>query len=247
MLEKVDGVILKTQDYGETHKIITIYSRKLGKISTLARGAKKTKSRMAAVTQPFIYGNFFVYLNKGLSTIQQGEIEYSFRAIREDIFKTAYTAYITELTDKIVDPQITDPFLFEELYQTMSWIEEHEDVEIPIMMYELKMFVKGGFGPMVNGCANCNNKEFPYAFSIAEGGLLCKRCRYLDEKAIPLPDSVSKLLHLFTAVELKRIGTISVKSENRQLIRKILDAYYEQYGGYFLKSKRFLRQLDLLK
>ncbi|MYL60323.1 DNA repair protein RecO, partial [Virgibacillus halodenitrificans] len=52
MLEKVDGVILKTQDYGETHKIITIYSRKLGKISTLARGAKKTKSRMAAVTQP---------------------------------------------------------------------------------------------------------------------------------------------------------------------------------------------------
>src|SRR5690625_6512796 len=73
MLEKIEGMIIKTQDYSETHKIVTIYSGKVGKFSALARGAKKPKSKMAAVTQPFIYGAFLIYLNKGLSTIQQGE------------------------------------------------------------------------------------------------------------------------------------------------------------------------------
>ncbi|GAB3050894.1 DNA repair protein RecO [Virgibacillus ainsalahensis] len=248
MLEKIDGIIIKTTDYSETHKIVTIVSKKLGKIACIARGAKKPKSRMAAVTQPFIYGEFFIYLNSGgLSTIQQGEMIYSFRKIREDIMKTAYTAYITELTDKLVDSQSPDLYLFDQLYQTMRWIEENEDIEVPLMMYELKLFNKGGFAPTVDKCTNCGNQETPFAFSIREGGLLCNRCRHLDHEAISIPDSVAKLLHVFASLELERVGSISVRPENRKLLRQILDAYYEQYGGYYLKSKKFLNQIDLLK
>ncbi|WP_373892839.1 DNA repair protein RecO [Virgibacillus natechei] len=247
MLEKMDGIIIKTQDYGETNKIVTIFSKKLGKFSAIARGAKKPKSRMAAVTQPFIYGTFFVYVNSGLSTIQQGEVVYSFRPIREDIIKTAYTAYIAELTDKLTDFQTPDIYIYDQLYQTMNWIAENEDVDIPVMMYELKLFTKGGFAPTVDRCVNCGNRETISAFSIAEGGLLCNRCRHLDHEAISIPSSVAKLLYVFQRIELERVGSISVKAENRNLIRKILDAYYDQYGGYFLKSRKVLNQLDLLR
>ncbi|MEC5422225.1 DNA repair protein RecO [Virgibacillus sp. C22-A2] len=247
MLEKIDGIIIKTQDYGETHKIVTIFSKKLGKFTALARGAKKPKSRMAAVTQPFIYGEFFVYVNRGLSTIQQGEMIHSFRPIREDIIKTAYTAYITELTDKLVDMQSPDIFLYEELYETMSWIEKNEDAEIPVMMYEFKLYAKGGFSPTVDKCVNCGNSTQLIAFSITEGGLLCNRCRSIDQGAFNLPTSMIKLLYVFSTLQLNRIGTISVKQENKKLLRQLMDAYYDKYGGYHLKSRKFLNQLDLLK
>ncbi|MBY7143355.1 DNA repair protein RecO [Virgibacillus sp. NKC19-3] len=247
MLEKMDGIIIKTQDYGETHKIITIFSKKLGKFSAIARGAKKPKSRMAAVTQPFIYAQFFVYVNSGLSTIQQGEVIYSFRSIREDIIKTAYTAYITELTDKLTDFQTPDIYIYDQLYQTMNWISENEDVDIPIMMYELKLFKKGGFAPIVDRCVHCGNKDTIAAFSIAEGGLLCNRCRHLDQEAISIPSSVAKLLYMFSSVDLERVGSISVKTKNKHLLRRILDAYYDQYGGYFLKSRNVLNQLELFR
>lgn len=247
MLEKIDGVIIKTQDYGETHKLVTIISKKIGKFTALARGAKKPNSRMAAVTQPFIYARFFVYVNRALSTIQQGEMIHSFRPIREDIVKTAYTAFITELTDKLMDSQSPDSYLFDQLYQTMRWIEDNEDADVPIMMYELKLFSKGGFAITADQCANCGNKEAPYAFSIAEGGLLCRRCMNMDERAVALPNSIAKLLHIISNVGLERIGTISIKPENRELLRKVLDAYYDQYGGYYLKSRKFLKQLDLLR
>ncbi len=248
MLEKIDGIIIRTQDYRESHKLVTIISKKLGKFTALARGAKKPKSRMAAVTQPFIYAQFFVYVNNsGLSTIQQGEMIYSFRAIRENIIKTAYAAYAAELTDKLMDSQTPDVFLFDELYQTLIWIEEHEDADIPLMMYELKLYHKGGFAPTVDRCSNCGSKEPPFAFSIAEGGFLCKRCMYMDPQAVKLPIAAVKLLNICINIALNQVGTISVKPENKQLLRGMLDAYYDQYGGYYLKSRKFLNQLDMLR
>ncbi|MFC4022763.1 DNA repair protein RecO [Oceanobacillus longus] len=247
MLEKIDGIVIKTQDYGETHKIVTIFSKKIGKFTALARGAKKTKSRMAAVTQPFIYAQFFVYLNTGLSTLQQGEILNSFRAVREDIIKTSYAAYITELTDKLLDSKITDPYLFDQFEQTMTWIAKNEDADIPIIMYELKLFEKGGFAPTLDRCTNCSNPNAPFAFSISEGGMLCTKCRYLDEMAISLTNSLAKLLHVFSSVGLERVGSISIKPENKRLLRQVLNSYYDQYGGFYLKSRKFLDQLDKLR
>ncbi|ASN05200.1 DNA repair protein RecO [Virgibacillus necropolis] len=247
MLEKIEGIVIKTQDYGESHKIITIFSKKIGKFSALARGAKKTKSRMAAVTQPFIHGEFFIYLSKGLSTIQQGEVINSNRTIREDIIKTAFAALIVELTDKLLDSDKPEYYIYDQLIKTIAWISEHEDADIPIMMYELKLYKKGGFAPTVDRCVNCNRKEDLVGFSIAEGGLLCNRCTSIDPQIIPLPETIAKLLRIFLEVGLEQVGTITIKEPNKQLLRKMLDAYYDQYGGYFLKSKKFLRQIDQLK
>ncbi|SHF68363.1 DNA repair protein RecO [Ornithinibacillus halophilus] len=246
MLEKIQGIIIKTRDYGETHKIVTIYSNKIGKFSAIAKGAKKTKSRMAAVTQPFIFGEFLVYINSGLSSIQQGDIIDSFRTIREDIVKTAYTAYISELTEKLHEEKEPDFYIFDQFLHTMRWIEEHDEVDIPIMMYELKLFKKGGFAPTVHHCVNCRSKQLPYYFSIDEGGFLCQKCKHLDDHAMKIPDAVAKLLNIFANVGLEQVGNISVKPENQKMIRKLMDEYYEQYGGFYLKTKRFLEQMNRL-
>lgn len=244
MLEKIEGIVIKTIDYGETGKIITILSKKIGKFTALARGAKKPRSRMAAVAQPFTFGQFFVYINRGLSTVQQGEVINNFRKIKEDIVKTAYTAYITELTDKLLDDKAADSFIYEQLYATMQWISDKEDYEIPIMMYELKLFAKGGFAPIVSHCINCGSNNGPFAFSISEGGLLCNKCSYLDEIKIVLTDTQVKLLQIFQSIGLEQVGEISVKKRNRKLLRQIIDAYYDRYGGFHLKSRRFLNQLE---
>lgn len=247
MLEKINGIIIKTRDYGETNKIVTIFSKKLGVFSALARGAKKPKSRMAAVVQPFIYAQFFVYVNKGLSTIQQGEIIDSYRVIREDIIKTAYAAYIGELSDKLIEHQVQVAYLFDQFMLTLDWIRKHEDVQIPVMMYEMKLYEHGGFLPVITQCVNCHSKSAPFHFSVSEGGLLCRQCVRLDEFAIPLTNVLVRLLYTFAKTSLDQVGSISVKEENVAILRTLLDNYYDKYGGHYLKSKRFLSQLDKLK
>ncbi|HLQ74044.1 MAG TPA: DNA repair protein RecO [Bacillota bacterium] len=244
MLEKVAGVVIRTQDYQETNKIITIFSSKLGKFSALARGANKPKSRMSALSQPFIQGDYLVYVNKGLSTIQQGEVIHSFRKIREDIVKTAYASYVTELTNKLLDDKTPDVFIYEQFLQTLQWIETSDSFHIPILMYELKLYEKAGFAPVVHACVNCQQSSDHYSFSIKEGGLLCLTCVSLDEHATPLTETLAKLLYVFQNVGLERIGNISVSEENMKLYRRLFDQYYDTYGHYQLKTRRFIKQLD---
>ena len=64
MFQKCEGIVLRTTDYGETNKIITLFTREWGKIGVMAKGAKKPKSRLAAITQPLTYGYYLVQKGK---------------------------------------------------------------------------------------------------------------------------------------------------------------------------------------
>lgn len=247
MLRNIEGIVLRTQDYGETNKIVTIFSKQVGKISAISKGAKKAKSRMSAVSQVFVQGEFLLFIGKGLSTMQQGQINQSFRYIGSDIEKTAYAAYITELTDRLLEDKQPDAYIYSQLLYTLEWINEHDDIHVPVFMYELKLFAKGGFSPVLNRCVQCSTTNFPFAFSIEEGGLLCVQCRQVDRFAVTLHDRVVKLLYNFQTTSLERVDHISINADNVKFVRKLLDEYYDKYGGYALKSKRFLAQLDLLK
>ncbi len=60
MFEKCEGIVIRTIDYGETNKIVTIFTREWGKVAAMARGAKKPSSRLSSVTQIFTYGVYLV-------------------------------------------------------------------------------------------------------------------------------------------------------------------------------------------
>ncbi len=139
VLEKCEGIIIRTTNYGETNKIVTLYTREWGKIGVMARGAKKPSSRLAAVTQPFTYGYFLVQRSSGLGSLQQGEMISSMRSIREDIFLTAYASYIVDLTDKGTDDRKPNPYLFELVYQSLNLVNEGFDAEIIVNIFEMKM------------------------------------------------------------------------------------------------------------
>lgn len=99
MLIKSEGIVLRTTDYGETNKIVTPPLENMGKL-VWWQEAQKSNSRLSAISQPFLYGTFLIQSSTGLGTLQQGEMIESMRTIREDLFLTAYAAYMTELLDK---------------------------------------------------------------------------------------------------------------------------------------------------
>lgn len=247
MLQKTVGIVLRTQDYGETHKLVTIFTKEIGKITTISRGANKPRSRLSAVSQIFIEADFLLFVPKGLATLRQGDIISSYRHIREDLLRTTYAAYMIELTDKLIEEKSPEPFLYNELRQTLEWINDEEDYLVPLMMYEMKLFKKGGFAPVVDYCVNCNNNENLQSFSIQEGGALCDRCVSIDHYAMRLPPSLFRILSVFLHVELDRVGNINMKTTNIERLRTLLDQYYDRYGGYKIRSKRLLEQFRNLE
>ncbi|MCR2820428.1 DNA repair protein RecO [Lederbergia panacisoli] len=247
MVGKYEGIVIRSTDYGESNKIITIYTREAGKIAGMARGAKKTNSRLASPTQLFTYGYFMIQGNRGLGTMQQAELISSLRGIREDIFKTAYATYIVDLMDKGTGEKERNPFLFELLLQTLQYINEDHDPDIVTNIFEMKMLNVMGLYPEMNRCTICGSSEAQFGFSIKENGLICHECFDRDPHFFPLSQNAVKLLRLFYFFDIHRLGSISVKPETKKELKDAIALYYDEYSGLHLKSKRFLDQLDKLK
>ncbi len=96
----------------------------------------------------------------------------SLRSIREDIFLTAYSSYIVDLTDKATDEKKPNPFLFELLFQTLNLINEGYDLDIITNIYEMKMLDLFGLHPCLDQCTVCGSTDGEFSFSVREGGFI---------------------------------------------------------------------------
>ena len=247
MLAKCEGIVIRTTDYGETNKIITLYTKEFGKVGVMARGAKKPSSRFSAVTQLFHFGHYLFLSGRGLGQLQQGETLESFRSIREDIFLTAYASYIAELLDKGTEERKPHEALFNLFYQSLHYLDEEYDPEIIVNIFEMKMLSVFGFAPELNRCVNCGAQDGSFSFSIREGGLLCHRCEEIDPYRMKISPAVARILRVLYYMDLDRLGTISIKDATKKEIRQVLDTYYDEYLGIELKTRRFLRQMGKMK
>lgn len=247
MLYKIEGIIIRTNDYGESNKILTLYSKEMGKIAVMARGAKKPKSRLSSISQLFTHGQFLVQKGSGLGVLNQGEMISSFRQIRSDIFLTAYAAYMIELLDKLTDDGKPSVSLYSFVYATLDHLNKGIDPDVLLYIFELRMLRIAGISPEVNCCVNCNAIEGEFFFSIEEGGFLCRRCVQMDSYHIKMNPATARIIRLLYYVDIHRLGKISLKAETKKELKKIITAYFEKYSGIHLKSKKFLDHLDLLK
>ncbi|MFX3674416.1 MAG: DNA repair protein RecO [Paenisporosarcina sp.] len=244
MLNRIEGIVLKTQDYGESNKIVTLYSREVGKITAMARGAKKPASRLSAITQPFTHGSFLIQQGRGMGTMQQGEQVESYRHIREDIEATAYASFVVELIDRAVEDRTPQTAIFNLLQQALHAISEEYDPEAIALFVEWKMLPVTGIYPTLHQCVNCGATEGEFAFSFQQIGFLCHRCFSLDPYIIRLTPSHVKLIRTFYTVSIEQVGKLTLKKETKTFIKKIVRTIYEEQTGIRLKSRLFLDQLD---
>ncbi|MBM7838103.1 DNA repair protein RecO (recombination protein O) [Alkalihalobacillus xiaoxiensis] len=244
MLKKQEAIVLKTIDYGETNKIVTLFTRDQGKIAVLAKGAKKPNSQYRAVTQPFVVAQFLFYQGSGLPSLSQGETIYTFKEIQLDIVKTAYASYIVELVDKLTEEKKSYFLVYDWLVLAMHQLNNGQDPEMIARIFDLKMLGIAGAKPQLDCCASCGSQERdPVAFSVTYAGFLCNLCRIKDERAFPLTLSVAKLIRALYYLDFNKFGTITVKDATKQQLNHMLTFYYDEYVGIQLKSKRFLKQL----
>ena len=90
-------------NYGETDRILTLYTREQGRLSAIAKGCRRTTSRLAAATELFMYGKYLLATGKSLEIVTQSETRESFPRLRSDVLRIAYASYIVELVNETVE------------------------------------------------------------------------------------------------------------------------------------------------
>ncbi|OUM99440.1 MAG: DNA repair protein RecO [Paenibacillaceae bacterium ZCTH02-B3] len=243
MLIRVEGIVIRTIDYGEGHKIITLITPTHGKFGVVVRGAKKPKSRFGFLAQLFVHGDFAVYRSGRLGTLKGGELVEPFRELRERLDLAACASYAAELTDRAIPDEEAGEHLFHQLLGCLTALAQGKDPEVVLRIYEMKIFRAAGYAPVLDACAACGVSERLGWFSAAAGGALCAACRPRDPDASALGEPARKLLQLFARLDLRRVGQTDVKDETKRQLREATRRWLEAHLDLRLKTLPFL---DLL-
>ncbi len=246
MLYRVEGIVIRSMDYGENNKIVTLLCDSGGKAGVLVRGAKKVKSRYGSLSQPFTHGEFQFIRGKGLGTLQHGEMIQSHHALRGQLDLSAFASYIAELTDRTLQEDESSAFLFQQLKACFAAMQEGKDPAIVSHLYEMRILELAGYSPELEECVQCGNRVGPFVLSGAAGGILCSRCRHRDPGALSLGETAHKLLRLFQRMDIRRLGNITVSPETKAELKASMRSLMDHQLGLQLKSRGFLDQLDKL-
>ncbi len=244
MLYRVEGLVIRSNDYGEGNKIITLLTPTHGKQGVVVRGAKKPKSRHGSLAQLFTYGDYSYYKAGTLGSLNSGEIIESFRELREGLEGPAYAAYAAELTDRAINDDEAAAYLFHQLKACQMALAEGKDPQIVLRLYEMKVAGSAGYAPVLDECVNCGGQEGPFRFSAAAGGALCSLCRHRDPTALELEETVWKLLRVFSALDMRRLGNITVKDSSKRQLQLALRRWLDTHLNLNLKSRNFLDQWE---
>lgn len=194
-LYRDEGIVLRTQKLGEADRIITILTRGNGRVRAVARGVRKTSSRLGARLEPFNHVDVQFYEGKSLDNVTQVEtIDPLGGKLATDYAKwTAGTAMLEtaeRLTPEEREPTIQQYALLVSGLRSMA-ASEHEPTLI-LDAYLLRSLAVSGLSPSFDECARCGEPGPHRAFNIQAGGMMCPACRP-PGSAAPNPLTVALL------------------------------------------------------
>ena len=227
MLLKTEGFVLKSKKYGENDTLLTLFTRKLGKVNAIAKGAQKPKSSLIAGVQPFCYSEFVLYRGKSLYTVSQCEAKEIFYKLREDVKKLAYASYLVELVESVTNEGQTNNRLFNLLGRTLYLLTQ-EDIEINTLIrgFEINFLNFCGYKPEFYHCVNCGKKEaYQRKFSPQEGGLLCQDCFNIDPYAMKISQTTIKLAKYLQSKDITEIQKLKISNFLNEELKKLLKQY----------------------
>jgi DNA repair protein RecO (recombination protein O) len=176
---RVEAVVLRHSDYGEADRLLTLYTRQLGKTRAVAKGARKIASRKAGHIEPFTYAKLQLAKGRDMPIVTQADTIDSYQPLREDLILTSHASYVLELLDRFTyEDQTESPAVFRLLTDTLSRLAAQADPWLVIRYYEMRLLDHLGFRPQLFECANCRREIRPedQFFSFPAGGVICPRC-----------------------------------------------------------------------
>ncbi|MDO5535194.1 MAG: DNA repair protein RecO [Propionibacteriaceae bacterium] len=179
-----EGVVLRTHNLGEADRIITVLSRRHGKVRAVARGVRRTSSKWGARLEPFSHVDLQFATGRTLDVITEAVTLHAW----SEPLCTDYNRYtvghvLLETADRLVSVE-NEPALHQyrllagALHALVTGTSDGPRPSTLVMdSYLLRAVATAGFAPSLDGCASCGTPGPHEAFSPAAGGLVCPRCR----------------------------------------------------------------------
>lgn len=189
------GVVLRTTKLGEADRIITIITSGHGKVRAVAKGARRTRSKLAGHVEPLRHVDLQLYRGRGELDIVTGALTLDrWPALRSDLDRLGTAMTLAEAVDQSVHDRGDDPVPYQMLIGALGRLDRvHSEMLLPAFL--LRLLAHEGTAPMLDGCVvgtDCDDAPI-VAFDPASGGVTCathRRGRSLSAEALEMLRSI---------------------------------------------------------
>ena len=224
---KTEGILLSEIRFKDTSKILNIYTKDLGKIPVMAKGAYKANSKLMASTQVFSYNEYVLKKGKTFYYLNQGNTIEAFYNMRENIERFVYGSYILELIEKSSPEGEKNLTLFLLLEKSLKILSELNDGFLKfIVAIQLKFVSFIGYKPYLNACVICDEKlNDNLRWSNREGGVICSDCFLKDMSSVYISNEIYRAMVELLYIPFEKLEDVIVSLESLKSLQSILEKY----------------------
>ena len=227
-LYRDEGIVLRTHKLGESDRIVSVFTRQRGKVRAVAKGVRKTKSRIGSRVEPPTHVALQLYEGRELDTITQVETIDHFRAIRDDLDRLTRAVAMLEAVDQLGLEGEPNPPLYHMLLGALRALAAHQG-PLVVPAFFLKVLALEGYRPMVDACVECGADGPLVSFDLESGGTRCadhRRGQALSPDAVALLGDIlggrlGQALNVQRSEATTEVDHLAVRSLEHHLERRL--------------------------
>lgn len=189
--------MLRTQKLGEADRIVTVLTKRTGKVRGVAKGVRRTTSRFGARLEPFTHVDLQLHVGRSLDVITQAETLRPYgEALVADYPRYTAGVAMLETADRLTvsekEPALRQFLLLVGGLRTLA--DRGHEARLVLDAYFLRSLAVAGYAPALDSCARCSTPAIR-AFAIAAGGVVCGGCRPAGA-AVPAAETIGLMIAL---------------------------------------------------
>ncbi|MDX6378844.1 MAG: repair protein RecO [Gaiellaceae bacterium] len=176
---KTEAVVLRSLRYGEADRILHLYTPQRGRISAIAKGVRRTKSRFGGRLEPFFRLQMVLYQGRSeLLTVTAAETVSGFARLRENGPALDSAARACDAVGRLFETDEAHPGVFALLCNELALLDARPEhaTHANQLAFRLKLLLAAGLAPQLAACASCGEADHLAGFSGAAGGVVCTAC-----------------------------------------------------------------------
>ena len=239
-LIKTEALVLKTIPFQETSSIVRLFTKEQGKISVIAKGARRLKSTLRGYLEPLnhIEAIYYYKITRDIQTLSKVDLLQSFFSNTHNIECTIYGTAVLEVIDKVVRDHQYDDKIFNLAVQILKNMDLHADQYIILFAdFLLALADIIGYKLDTSVCSRCKNRLTTGIYNHGSGRLICRDCGRYTSSAYQLSEYEMQFLNVLPRCNLDTGVNISVEPSAANHIIQLLIKYFSYHLDYPLNLK----------
>ena len=226
---KMSGIIISENNLGDYDKMLTMLTPGLGKISCVAKGARRQRSALLAGTQFLCFGEYLMYKGANTYNINSCETIEVFYKLRTDLDKLNYAVEITKIVKDVTEENQNCYKILQLFLNTLYTLSETDkDAELIMSIFKIKLLCFLGFTPRISECTNCKQKDELQYFSLKDNGFKCKICSKQDKGCLQMSESTASAIKYIVMAPAKKLYSFNLKAESLNELKLIAKLYFNE-------------------